>query len=117
MIDFSSPSPFAHDPDPGALAMETMLEAIRRLRTAGYQFDLSADVGGRLRCGGCGELVDAHEAIVEETVRFEGTSNPDDQAILSAVLTPCGHRGLFSAAYGLYVSRDAMDVLHALSRR
>ena len=96
--------------------METMLEAIGRLRTAGYQFDLSADIGGRLRCGACGELVDAHEAIVEETVRFEGTSNPDDQAILSAIVTPCGHRGLFSAAYGLYVSRDAMDVLQALSR-
>ena len=96
--------------------METMLEATHRLRAAGYQFDLSAEVGGRLRCGACGELVDARETVVEETVRFEGTSNPDDQAILSAVLTPCGHRGLFSAAYGLYVSRDAVDVLQALSR-
>jgi hypothetical protein len=94
-----------------------MLEAINRLRASGYRLDLFAVPGGRLRCGGCGELVNASEATVEETVRFEGVSNPDDQAILDAVVTPCGHRGLFSAAYGLYTSADEVEVLHALSAR
>ena len=49
-----------------------------------------------------------------ETVRFEGISNPEDQAILDAVITPCGHRGLFSAAYGVYASTEDVDVLQAL---
>jgi hypothetical protein len=97
--------------------METMLEAIRRLRSDGYLRDLSAVSGGRLRCGECQMIFDANETIVERTVRFEGISNPDDQAILGALLTPCGHRGLFSSAYGLYASRDDVEVLRALSGR
>ena len=97
--------------------METMLEAIRRLRDAGFQLDLVGVGGGRLRCGTCRMIFDAKEAVVEETVRFEGISNPDDQAILAALLTPCGHRGLFSSAYGVYAARDDVEVLQALASR
>jgi hypothetical protein len=97
--------------------METLLEAIRRLRNDGYRRDLLPVPGGRLRCGECQTIVEADETVVERTVRFEGISNPDDQAILGALLTPCGHRGLFSSAYGLYASRDEVEVLRALSGR
>jgi hypothetical protein len=97
--------------------METMLEAIGRLRNDGYRLDLSVVAGSRLRCGECGTIFDANETVVEQTVRFEGISNPDDQAILGALLTPCGHRGLFSSAYGLYASREDTHVLQALARR
>jgi len=96
--------------------MEPMLQAIDRLRARGYGFDLVAVPRGRLRCGGCGMVINARDAIVAETVRFEGVSNPDDQAILSAIIAPCGHRGLFSAAYGVYASIDDVDVLHGLIR-
>jgi hypothetical protein len=97
--------------------METMLEAIGRLRARGYHDDLSAVAGGRLRCGACGAVVDASETVAEETVRFEGISNPSDQAILEALLTPCGHRGLYSSAYGVYASGDDGDVLESLRPR
>jgi hypothetical protein len=50
-------------------------------------------------------------------VRFEGVSNPDDQAILAAIMTPCLHAGLFSAAYGLYTTAIDADVLLALAVR
>jgi hypothetical protein len=94
--------------------MEAMLHAVRRLRNAGYELDLRAVAGGRLRCPACRTLVHGGDAIVTETVRFEGISNPEDQAILDAVITPCGHRGLFSAAYGVYASPEDVDVLQAL---
>ena len=94
--------------------MEAMLDALRRLRTAGYERDLRAVAGGRLRCGACGSVFEGSEVIVTEIVRFEGISNPEDQAILDAVITPCGHRGLFSAAYGVYASPDDVGVLLAL---
>ena len=97
--------------------IETMTEATSRLRARGYRLDFPAIPGGRLRCGACGEIVDAEEAIVDETVRFEGISNPDDQAILNALTIACGHRGLFTAAYGVYTSTDDVDVLQALTRR
>ena len=94
--------------------METMLKAVDRLRADGYLLDFSAISGGRLRCSDCGELIDAKDIVVKETVRFEGDSNPDDEAILIAVITPCGHRGLFRAAYGPTSTPNDVDVLHAL---
>jgi hypothetical protein len=97
--------------------METMLQAINRFRARGYHLDVVAASGGRLLCGTCGEVVDAQDAIVDDTVRFEGVSNPDDQAILIAITTSCGHRGIFCAAYGVYTGRDDGEVLQALSSR
>jgi hypothetical protein len=97
--------------------METLVEAMDRLRGAGYELDLFALDGGRLRCGACAEVVDARDATVDEVVRFEGMSNPDDMAILTALSCPNGHRGLFSAAYGPTASAQEAEVLLGLTRR
>ncbi len=65
----------------------------------------------------CGELIDADQATIDEIVRFEGDSNPDDEAILAAVSMPSGHRGLYASAYGTDVAPDDADVLQALGHR
>jgi PAS domain-containing protein len=62
--------------------METVLDASARLRTLGFTADLSAVPHGRLRCAACGAMVDAASCTVVDVVRFEGESNPDDEAIL-----------------------------------
>ena len=92
-----------------------MSEAIRRLRAAGYVIDFSAVAGAKLRCGECGELVAADAVTIDEIVRFEGESNPDDEAILLAITSPCGHRGQLSAAYGTAMTPEEVDVLRALT--
>lgn len=97
--------------------METMLDAVERLHARGYLLDLAAVPGARLRCGACGGTTDAADVTVEETVRFEGDSNPDDEAILLAIATPCGHRGLFSAAFGPDTPAEESQVLQALALR
>ena len=97
--------------------METMLEAVARLQAAGYRLEFTALPGGRLRCGGCGEIIDASSLTVEETVRFEGDSNPDDEAILVALTMPCGCQGLYGAAFGPSTPPDDVEVLHALVAR
>jgi hypothetical protein len=97
--------------------MEMMLDAIARLRASGYDLDLVAVPGGGLRCGACGDVTDAATVTVDETVRFEGDSNPDDETILIAVTTRCGHRGLFSAAYGPDTPAADSAVLQALALR
>ena len=94
-----------------------MLEAEARLLAAGYRLEFSAMPGGRLRCGGCGDVVDASNLTVDETVRFEGDSNPDDEAILVALTMQCGQQGLYSAAFGPSTPPDDVDVLHALVAR
>lgn len=94
--------------------METVLGASTRLRTLGFTTDLSALPHGRLRCAACETTVDAASCTVVHIVRFEGESNPDDQAILVAITSPCGHEGLFSCAYGHMAGTDASVVLRAL---
>lgn len=94
--------------------METMLEAIDRLNDRGYRLDLSAAKGAKLRTLARDAVFDAQDVVVNETVRFEGDSNPDDSAILVAVTTADGRRGLFSSAYGPAATPDEASVLRAL---
>lgn len=80
-------------------SMETMTDAMRRLRSQGYTRDWYAR-DGALWCSGCGGRVDPSSVEIDEIVRFEGESDPGDQAILHALTGPSSHRGLYSAAYG-----------------
>ena len=97
------------------MLMETMLDAVARLRSDGYRHDATATSGGRLLCGACGEIRHAGTATIDQTVRFEGDSNPDDQSIIVAMTTACGHRALYSSAYGPSTPRADAEVHRALA--
>lgn len=60
--------------------METLVEAMQRLRSMGYVHDFSATSGGDLWCGECRSSHDPATLSIAETVRFEGDSNPDDES-------------------------------------
>jgi hypothetical protein len=94
-----------------------MLEAVDRLRALGYGVDLRAAPGGHLVCPACETTFDAAAVEIDETVRFEGASNPADESILVAVTLPCGHRGLYSAAYGAATPEVDVEALQALATR
>ncbi len=94
-------------------AMETLSQAITRLTDAGYIEDFQP-VDQHLVCGSCESRFDPAAMTIDEVVRFEGASDPDDQAILYALAADCGHRGLYSAAYGPTASSDDIAVLLAL---
>jgi tellurite resistance-related uncharacterized protein len=79
--------------------METLTQATHRLRSEGFKYDLAAEDSAQLRCG-CGQRMDADNTVILHTVRFEGDSNPGDEDILLALITPCGHAGLLTSAYG-----------------
>jgi tellurite resistance-related uncharacterized protein len=93
--------------------METLIEATDRLRDAGFKYDLAAVPSARLQCG-CGEQMDADSAMILQTVRFEGDSNPDDEDILLALITPCGHAGILTSAYGSSADLNTTAVLSRL---
>jgi hypothetical protein len=97
-------------------AMATVTEATRQLQADGYTGNWYADGSGRLVCGECGAEFDPGDVTVDEVLRFEGQSDPDDEMIVFAVRGPCGHRGIFSAAYGLYMSSEDAAVIAKLRR-
>ncbi len=97
--------------------MATVTDATRRLQQAGYTGNWYADEAGRLVCGECGTAFDPADVIVEEVLRFEGQSDPDDEMILFAVRGPCHHQGVYSAAYGPYQSPEDAAVIAGLAHR
>ena len=79
---------------------ETLSEALRRLHARGFTHELVADQG-RLRDVETGERHDPELLAIAETVRFEGASDPDEQAILFALESSSGGPlGTFATAYG-----------------
>lgn len=95
--------------------METIPEAANRLRAAGYTVDYSSTDDGRLRCGECGTEHAPADMTVDEVVRYEGASNPDDETILLALRCDCGARGLYVAAFGPSASAADAEVLRHLA--
>ena len=96
-------------------SMETLTDAMARLRADGYRIDFSATDGGQLRCGACGVRGNPEAMAIHATVRFEGDSNPDDEAILLALACACGCLGQYSAAFGPDTPADDAEVLRRLA--
>jgi hypothetical protein len=97
--------------------MSTVTDATRRLQADGYTGNWYANEAGRLVCGECGGEFDPADVVVDQVLRFEGQSDPDDEMILFAVRGPCGDRGVYSAAYGPYQSPEDTAVIAGLTHR
>lgn len=98
------------------ITLETLVEAMNRLRNDGYTVEFRATDAG-LRCDACGVTHAPEEMAVDEIVRFEGDTNPGDEAILVALTCECGARGLFTAAFGPDTSPEEAQILQALPDR
>ncbi len=96
--------------------METLSQAMARLERDGYSNSVTASADGLLECSGCGSTCDPAEITVDEVVRFEGASDPDDQAALFAL--DCGaHKSLYAVAFGPNTPANDVLAVRALSRR
>lgn len=93
-----------------------VVEEMEALRTRGYVADFSVTSGGQLRCDTCDPTLQPTAAVIESTARFEGASNPDDQAIVFGLRCDgCGVRGVLVAAYGPTATAEEAAVVTALS--
>lgn len=98
------------------MTIESLSEAQQRLGDAGFGDDLVA-AGSRLRSVATGAEYDPATLKATEIVRFEGISDPDDEALLVAVSTRRGvPLGTFTTPYGPSASADQAEILHHLHR-
>lgn len=101
-------------------SMETLSQAMARLERDGWSAEFTAvddrSETGSLRCPACGRDFSPEQATVHEQLRFEGTSDPDDEAILLALTCPCGTKGLYTAMFGPEMAPEDAVVVRNLPR-
>ena len=87
--------------------MEDLAHAVERLTRAGYRDDFRAERGG-LRAVKAGRTFEPESLVIDEIARFEGESDPGDEAVVFALRSgSSGTRGTYVATYGTYV--DPLD--------
>ena len=96
--------------------METLSEAIQRLREAGYGADFVATEEGNLRCPECNSTHAPSDLEIDEELRFEGESDPADMSLLVALTCECGTKGLYTTQFGAEIGPEDAAVVRALPR-
>lgn len=91
------------------------LEALKEFERDGYDKNLVARYD-HFELDSGAERAGPEDFEVDEIVRFENTSDPDDQSILYAISSRHGWKGLYLESYGLYHEDFSTEMLEKLSR-
>jgi hypothetical protein len=99
-----------------SLAPATVTEAVRLLEARGYRDDFRLDEVAEA----CPECAHAHrpsDLVVRYTFRFEGSTDPADEAIVLGVESPsCGVRGIVVSAFGPDADEGLLELVDLLAR-
>jgi hypothetical protein len=94
--------------------METLSQAIERLTTAGYRDEFRAEQDG-LRSVETGCVHAPETLVVDDIVRLEGVSDPQDESMLFALrCADHGTRGTYVVAFGPDVTPLDADMVRRL---
>ena len=93
---------------------EMLSTVIERLEAKGYRDDLRACAEG-LRAIGTGKTYAPESLLIDEVARFEGVSDPDDEAVVFALRSPKdGPVGTYVVPYGPAMQAVDADMVQRL---
>src|SRR5215831_4715766 len=78
---------------------DSLVEALADLKKRGYDADFELH-SNCLYCSDLDLRLNEEEFTIDEVYRFEGNSNPDDNAIVYALTSPTGVKGTIVDGYG-----------------
>jgi hypothetical protein len=94
----------------------TLSQTINALKEQGYTLDFNT----REDCLACHKtniVLSPDEFEIDEVFRFEGESNPDDEAVVYAISSPqYGVKGVLVNAYGMYSDSASDELVKKLER-
>lgn len=103
--------------DPVTPEPETVTEAVSLLEGLGYTDDIAVGPSGA-SCASCAAVHPLDGVVLDYTFRFEGPSDPGDEAIVLGVRCPTsGAKGLIVSAFGPDTDPAHAAVLVALAKR
>lgn len=94
---------------------DTLFVALNSLKERGFtkDFNIAFD---KLICTDSNECLNPHEFRIIETYRFEGETNPSDEAVLYAIESIDGTtKGVFVSAYGVYADAMSDEMIQKLA--
>lgn len=96
-------------------APETVTDAVALLRRLGYVDDVRLSGGGIAVEEGSEPTT---SAVVDHQYRFEGNSDPADEAVVLGISSPhAGWRGVLVAGYGPSMAPEHVAVMQVLLKR
>lgn len=92
---------------------DSMIDALNDLRKRGYEadFETSSDC---LYCSDLDIRLNPEEFHVDESYRFEGTSDPEDNSVVYAISSSSGVKGTLVDGYGAYSDNMNFDMAKKL---
>jgi len=94
---------------------DTVSSTLNTLKARGYtkDFNIAFD---KLICNKTNECLNPHEFEITEVYRFEGESNPSDEAVVYAIESKDGNKkGVLVNAYGPYADSMSDEMVKKLS--
>ena len=90
--------------------MQTVLEVIEELRKKNYSDDFEINKG-RILAKNSGGSFEPEELIIEKIFRYEGDSNPSDNAVVYAITAKNGIKGILLDSYGAYSDTELAKII------
>ncbi len=81
---------------------ESLIDVLDDLKKRGYEADFTTD-SNCLYCGDLDMRLDPEEFKVDEEYRFEGDPNHDEDAVVVAITSSSGVKGILVDGYRSYV--------------
>lgn len=94
--------------------MKTLSSCMRMLERQGFTTQFVTEGEQSLKSLSSEKSFSPEQVTILNFYRFEGSSNPEDNAILYAIEAEGGERGLLTNAYGVYADDTAETFLRAV---
>lgn len=98
---------------------DTLTDALEQIKTNGYTHDFSLRADGAcLVCNSVSVSLSPRDFEIDEIIRFEGQTDPDDEMILFAISSPKFNiKGFILNAYGMYADAKNALIVEKLTKR
>ena len=93
-------------------AYDTVSQAVNELKQRGYTLDFNLK-GNAIECKG--QKFNANDFEITEFHRFEGNSDPGDEAVVYAIESRNGLKGVLVNAFGVYSEPLSDEMIKKLS--
>src|SRR5947208_2274686 len=92
---------------------ETVSKAIEELRKQGYALDFNLE-DNALVCNG--DKYNPNDFEIDDVYRYEGNSDPGDEAAVYAIRSSSGSKGVLVTGYGASADGTSPEMLKKLSK-